>query len=190
VQAHASSSRWRDPAVIISIVGTVIAILAAVYAREQAKIGDEQLKRETLIAKHRSLAVGIRVAGNMERALHKCLQRSAAVKDCGTALTALEDDVLQAAQDPEVATYYPLIHSYLEGLYFDAHQEHVEEALKTLRSITPYLDREARELDEFDAPPSLWHGADVVDDLEADVLMVKRFGGSGSAAPGSGSAAP
>lgn len=62
-----------------------------------------------------------------------------------------------------------------------AQAEQVEDAIKTLRSIQPDLDRETRALDRFDAAPGMWLVLGV-DDLEADALMIKRFGGSGGVA--------
>ena len=132
-------TRWRDPTLVVSILSAVVAMVAAFYAYKQASVGREQLAHGELIAQHRALAVGVRVFGDVESALGRCLHTVVHVEDCGAALQSLEPDLLQAANDPEVATYYPLIHMELESIYFDVRTEQVDAAIKTLKLAAPRI---------------------------------------------------
>jgi len=152
-----------------------IAILSAFYTREQAKISKLQFEQETLVRRHRSLAVVISAIERLERELSECLTTAANVEGCGPALAKAEVDVRLAARDPEVATYYPLLHSDLESINFDVGGRYVASAIQSIVTIQPHIDEAVRELDHLDMLPGLLLSQGV-HDLQMDAVVVSRFG--------------
>lgn len=175
-----SSRGWRDPALILAIVGIVIAGLSALYSHQQAVVSSQALSREIELGRTQALSKATQVLVQLETELRRCLEKTPQPVGCSRSMAVIQADARAAAVDPILTTDYPLVHMNIESVDLAMSSDSTDDVVEAARQLQHALDTELNEGPELGSrltnAPIRMRLALGANDLDADLQLAKKFG--------------